>query len=166
MDVPINVVFFRYYTDDGRAYLARTWLLDDGRMAAKTAAARRSGAKEIWNEQDWYVSFGEESGGRGWDDARAYGFISAGGGEWFSETLKKLPLGARIFTSIPKAGYVGVGSVTGTAQRFDTAVVIIDGQPRTLADLPLNGKYAHPPLPDGEDREEYVVPVAARNRAA
>jgi len=38
--------------------------------------------------------------------------------------------------------------------------VTIDGQPRTLADLPLNGKYAHPPLPDGEDAEEYVVPVA------
>jgi len=92
MDVPINVVFFRYYTDDGRAYLARTWLLDESRMAAKTAAARRSGAKEIWNEQDWYVSFGEERGGRSWDDARAYGFISAGGGEWFSKTLKKLPL--------------------------------------------------------------------------
>ena len=41
MDVPINVVFFRYYTDDGQAYLARTSLLQEGRMAAKPAAARR-----------------------------------------------------------------------------------------------------------------------------
>ena len=27
-DVPINAVFFRHFSDDGRDHLARTWLLD------------------------------------------------------------------------------------------------------------------------------------------
>jgi hypothetical protein len=26
--VPVNVVFFRYFEDEGHRYLARTWLID------------------------------------------------------------------------------------------------------------------------------------------
>lgn len=167
MAVPINVVFFRYFSDDGRAYLARTWLLDDAQTVNKGGGSRKAGSKETWNEQDWYVSFGDESA-RHWEDARQYGFVSAGGGEWFSRTLKKLPLGARVFTCIPKTGYVGVGTVTGAAQPFATAQVHVDSELRLLSSLPLRGTYAHDPLPDGEDAEEYVVPVAwdeTRDRA-
>lgn len=40
----------------------------------------------------------EEPGGRSWEDAEAYGFVSAGGGDWFSRTLRSLPVGARVFT--------------------------------------------------------------------
>lgn len=112
-DVPVNVVSFRYFTDVGRAYLARSWLLDEARLAGTPTGKRKPGTKEAWNEQDWYASFGEEDGGRNWDDARRYGFISAGGGEWFSKTLRRLPLGARVFACIPQAGYVGVGTVVG-----------------------------------------------------
>ena len=46
-----------------------------------------------WN-QEYYVSFG--SGTRCWSDARKYGFISAGGGTWYSNTLKLLSPGDRI----------------------------------------------------------------------
>jgi len=159
MNVPINVVFFRYFNDDGRAYLARTWLLDEGRVP-NAGATRTSGSKEAWNEQDWYVSFGEFPDGRNWDDAREYGFISAGGGEWFSKTLKRLPVGARVFTCIPKTGYVGVGTVTGPAEPFEQVKVTVDGTERALADMTLKGNYQHPPLPDGEDAAEYVVPVS------
>ncbi len=159
-DVPINVVFFRYFSDDGRAYLARTWLLDEATTAAKKAAGRKGGSKEPWNEQDWYVSFGEESGVRDWDDARRYGFVSAGGGEWFSKTIKKLPEGARVFVCIPKTGYVGVGTVAGPAQPFQLAEVYVDGERRKLSELPLRGVYEHPPQRDGQDADEYVVPVA------
>ena len=159
-DVPINVVFFRYFTDGNRAYLARTWLLDEARLPGKTAGKKKPGSKEAWNEQDWYASFGEEDGGRNWDDARKYGFISAGGGEWFSKTLKKLPLGARVFACIPKTGYVGVGTVAGHAQPFKSATVTVDDAPQQLADLAMKGNYTHGPLPDGEDSSEYVVPVA------
>jgi len=157
-DVPINVVFFRYFVDHDRAYLARTWLLDDARPLGKPAG-KKSGHKEAWNEQDWYASFGEDSGARNWDDARKYGFISAGGGEWFSKTLKKLPLGARVFACIPKTGYVGVGIIAGPAQPFEVATVTVDGESRPLAQLSLTGNYTHAALPDGEDSGEYVVPV-------
>jgi hypothetical protein len=98
-----------------RSYLARTWLLDEAVNAAASTKGKSGGSKEQWNGQDWYVSFGEEDGNRSWDDAREYGFVSAGGGKWFSRTLKNLPVGGRVFVCIPKGGYVGVGTVTGMA---------------------------------------------------
>jgi len=158
-DVPINAVFFRYFSDDGRAYLARTWLLDAATRPGKVKVGPSAGSKEVWNEQDWYASFGEEDNSRNWDDARRYGFISAGGGEWFSKTLKKLPEGARVFVCIPKTGYVGVGMVVGPAQRFDQAKIVVAGQERNVAELELNGSYQHSPLPDNEDAAEYLVPI-------
>lgn len=60
------------------------------------------------------MSFGEDSGIRSWDEARTYGFVSAGGGVAYSRTLRSLPAGARISVCIPGGlGYVGVGTVTG-----------------------------------------------------
>lgn len=156
-DVPVNIVFFRYFDDGGRAYLARTWLLDEARTPAKSGGGNRSGSKEPWNGTDWYVSFGEDA--RSWDDARRYGFVSAGGGLWYSNTLRSLPEGARVFVCIPKTGYVGVGRVTGPAQRFAEALIDMDGEPRRLSDQDLRASYAHPPASDGEDTDEYVVPV-------
>jgi hypothetical protein len=155
--VPINVVFFRYYVDDGREYLARTWLLDESTVPARPSRSPRGASREEWNGQDWYVSFGEESGTRNWDDARRYGFVSAGGGEWFARTLRGLPMEARVFVCIPKLGYVGVGTVTGDAQRFSDAVVTADGERARMAELQLQGRYRHS---DNDDRgDEYIVPV-------
>ena len=159
-NVPVNVAFFRYFNDGGRAYLARTWLLDEARTPARKGGAGASGTKETWNEQDWYVSFGEESGTRNWEDASRFGFVSAGGGEWFSRPLRKLPIGGRVFACIPgKVGYVGVGTVAGEAQPFEDAMVTVDGKLVRLADQPLAAAYKHPALPNGEDSREYVVPV-------
>ncbi len=166
--VPVNVVFFRYFDDGDRAYLARTWLLDEARTPPRTGRSAGGGTKEPWNEQDWYVSFGEESGNRSWEDARRHGFVSAGGGEWFSRTLRKLPVGGRVFVCIPGVGYVGVGTVTGEAMPFDEASVELGNGTARLAELPLQAAYQHPPLPSGEDHREYVVPVSwerTRSRA-
>ncbi|MGW9451094.1 hypothetical protein [Streptomyces sp. NPDC055632] len=160
--VPVNVLFFRYFEDEGRSYLARTWLIDDAEATAPSAGAKARGKQEPWNGTDWYVSFGDEREGRNWDDARRYGFVSAGGGEWFSRTLRSLPVGARVFTHIPKVGYVGVGTVSGEAQPFEDALLNVDGEDRRMAELPLTGAYrpAGPDAPqDGEDRREWVVPV-------
>ncbi|MEV4347753.1 endonuclease NucS domain-containing protein [Actinoplanes sp. NPDC049596] len=154
--VPINVALFRYFQDGDRAYLARTWLLPDS-DTSDAVAPRRSGAKEPWNGQDWYVTFGEESGIRSWDDARRYGFVSAGGGEWYSRSLRALPLGGRIFAYIPKIGYVGVGTVAGPAAPFDEAELVVDGQSRKMTELDLTSGYRH--LGSGPDRDEYIVPV-------
>ncbi|GAB4079964.1 DUF91 domain-containing protein [Modestobacter muralis] len=158
--VPVNVVFFRYFGDGERAYLARTWLIDEARTPPRTGGVSKGGSKETWNEQDWYVSFGEESGIRNWEDARRYGFVSAGGGEWFSRTLRKLPVGGRVFVCIPgRVGYVGVGTVIGEAQPFEQAVVTVDGEQVELASQVLEAGYTHQALSSGEDHREYVVPV-------
>ena len=142
-DLPVNVVFFRYFTDGEREYVARTWLIEQAQEAGpKTPGAR---TKEGWNGKDWYISFGDEANGRSWDDARTFGFVSAGGGDWYTRSLEQVPEGARVWACIPKVGYVGVGTTTGTAR------------PMSQSDLDtasLTGNYAHP---NGE--EEWVIPV-------
>jgi hypothetical protein len=159
-DVPLNVLFFRYFVDDDRQYLARTWLVDETRGATADGSKKTGGgSREPWNGQDWYVSFGEESGVRSWDDARQYGFVSAGGGPWHSRTLRGLPIGARVFVCIPGAGlgYVGVGVVTGEAMPFDSAVLIVGGVETKMAHLPLAESYQH--HTDVDDNDEFILPV-------
>jgi hypothetical protein len=46
-----------------------------------------------------------------------YGFISAGGGSWYSNSLNLLPVGDRIWVKAPKYGFVGVGRVKGRPVR-------------------------------------------------
>ncbi|MDA1363113.1 endonuclease NucS [Glycomyces luteolus] len=157
-NVPINVVFFRHFEDDGTSYLARTWLVS-GEAAPQNPSSGAQRALEPWNGRDWYVSFGVEDDGRSWEDARKYGFVSAGGGLWYSQKLKNLPIGARVFTCIPQTGYVGIGIVTGEAARFDVATVTVENQEQKLAGLALNGHYQHNPGGDDDDEAEYVVPV-------
>lgn len=150
--VPVNVVFFRYFEDEGHRYLGRTWLIDQERTPEPSGGST-SKSKEVWNGRDWYVSFGEFPDGRRWEDAVTFGFVSAGGGDWYSRSIRKLPIGARIFTHIPKSGYVGVGFVKGDPMPFPEAVLDVDGQQTHLADLLLEGKYVHP------NGEEWIVPV-------
>lgn len=157
--VPVNVVFFRYFQDNGASYLARTWLVSQEVAPTPRATSRARRAREAWNGHDWYVSFGEEPGGRVWEDARQFGFVSAGGGEWFSRTLKNLPVDARIFACIPKSGYVGLGTVTGEAARFSDALVTVNGEQQKLAAQSLAGNYQHNPAGDTDETAEYVVPI-------
>lgn len=156
--IPVNVVFFRHFEDQGNSYLARTWLVDHEQAAASTSQKSRKYV-EPWNGQDWYVSFGEEPGGRVWQDAVEYGFISAGGGEWFSRTLKNLPVGARVFVHIPKSGYVGVGTVTGGAVRFDAAEAQLGDESVKLETQTLVGNYRNPGDHESDVTAEFVVPV-------
>ena len=151
--VPINVVFFRYYEDAGHAYLARTWLIDH-EPTPETSNRGAARTKETWNGRDWYVSFGDSSDTRDWEDAVRYGFVSAGGGDWYSRSIQKLPVGGRVFAYIPQCGYVGVGEVVGEPTPFDQARVDVEGELQLLADQPLKGTYRH-----ADASEEWVVPV-------
>ncbi len=159
--VPINVVFFRHFEDGGASYLARTWLVDqEAQPTIPTAGKAKKEKKESWNGHDWYVSFGElDDDGRSWQDAVKYGFVSAGGGKWFSGTMKNLPVGARVLVCIPKTGYVGVGQILAEARRFVDATVEIDGEERRLADQMLAGDYRHLGDDADDDNAEWVVPV-------
>jgi hypothetical protein len=123
-----------------------------------TAAAKRA----EWNGRDWFVSFGDNAGGRSWEDARTYGFVSAGGDPWYSRTLRALPVGARVNVHIPKLGYAAVGETLAEAEPFDTAGVLLNGDWVRLADQKLVGSYRREGGADGtvtDDNAEYVVPV-------
>lgn len=161
LGVPVNAVFFSYLEDGDRRYLARSWLAPqrEGSEAPKPSAPRSKRAE--WNGRDWFIAFGEESGSRSWQDAQRFSFVSAGGDPWYSRTLRSVPTGSRINVHVPKAGYVGIGTTTGPAMRFDNAVVGADEQVVRLADQPLQGNYHHGPAetPQDDDVAEWVLPV-------
>ena len=160
--VPVNVVFFTYLEDDGRRYLARSWLAasDDASGGTGTPARKQKSKRAEWNGTDWFVSFGDESV-RSWDDGRRYGFISAGGGRWYSGSLHNLPVGARVNVHIPKNGYVGIGEVLRPATRFDEVEVSVNGEWVRLADqeLTANYRFSADGTRDSDDDAEYAVPV-------
>lgn len=164
--VPINVMKFRYFTDNGNDYLARTWLIDEASRGSVSGPARPKSTKAAWNGQDWYAAFGMDEGNRAsdrgarvWEDARTYGFISAGGGEWYSRTLKSLPQGAQVFVHVPQHGYVGVGIVQGAAKPADEASLTVNGASQQFRSLRLQGSYRHPHADEGTDTAEYIVPI-------
>lgn len=161
--VPINVMLFRYFSDQGNDYLARTWLIPATRQTAPSGGAQHRSTKAAWNGSDWYVAFGMENSTRSWADAREYGFVSAGGGEWYSRSLRKLPIGARIFVYIPGCGYVGVGTVTGPALPALESKLQQNGLETPFNQLDLKGDYglrSGAPGQDGADTNEYIVPVS------
>jgi len=160
--VPVNVVFFTYLEDDGRRYLARSWLAagDDAGSGTGATARKQKSKRAEWNGTDWFASFGDE-GTRSWDDGHRYGFISAGGGTWYSGSLHNLPVGARVNVHIPKNGYVAIGEVLRPATRFDQAEVLLDGEWVRLADQDLTATYQYGPAGtrDSDDDAEYAVAV-------
>jgi len=155
--VPINVVFFRYFKEDEKEYLTRTWLIDPVEAEMQADKRSKSRTKEIWNGRDYYVSFGEGSH-RSWKDARKYGFIAAGGGKWYSGTLSLLNPGARVFVCIPKVGYVGVGVVREPAIPVKEFMVETGDEKKPILDISSEatdmGKYA-----DDPELSEYLVRI-------
>ena len=103
------------------------------------------------------VSFGEGSR-RSWEDATKYGFIAAGGGKWYSNTLSLLYPGARIFVCIPKVGYVGVGIVKENAVPVNEFLIDVEGVQTPILKMkhkaPEMGKNA-----EDLDLSEYLVKV-------
>jgi hypothetical protein len=108
--VAINAVFFRFYKDGANEFLSRIWLNDPSEIDEGTTD-KKGGAN--WNGE-FYVSFGEGPNRR-WEDARKHGYIAAGGGSWYSNTLLQLEPGNRIWVNVPGCGYVGVAIVTASA---------------------------------------------------
>ena len=112
-DIAINALFFQVFQHGPEQLLSRVWLIDPGETQANVATTtRRTRNSEPWNGE-YYVSFG---GNRNWSEARKYGFISAGGGNWYSQTLNILSPGDRVWVNIPGTGYVGVGRVSEAVQ--------------------------------------------------
>lgn len=152
-DVPLNVVFFKVFADGGTKYLSRAWLIEPIETEENALHAEQKGN---WNGE-YYVSFGEGNS-RKWEAARKYGFISAGGGTWYSQTLSYLEPGSRVWVNIPKTGYVGVGTVTESVVRADQSAFTVDGKETPFYQLDLEADYHRDNMTD-DDTAEYIVKV-------
>lgn len=158
-DIPINVLCFQVFDTGVGQLLSRAWLLDpvETQVAATSSSAARVSEREPWNGE-YYVSFGHGDR-RSWDEARQHGFISAGGGSWYSGTLRLLEAGDRIWVKAPGYGFVGVGIVRGEPvpwREFElpsgTGGFIAASEVLQLADY--HGEFV-----DDPDRCEYFVSV-------
>jgi hypothetical protein len=109
--------------------------------------------------EDWYVSFGEGKS-RNWEDARRFGFVSARGGPWYTGTLKKLPIGGRVFVNLPGRGYVGIGTVTGKAEPAGAFTVSVEGETKLIADVALLAPNLTANAAKDDDETEWFVPVS------
>jgi hypothetical protein len=107
--VPINVLFFTFFKATSGEFLGRAWLKDPEEMQEKAQSR---------NQVPWsgfyFVNVGEGEY-RNWDDCRKFGFLSAGQGERYSNAMKKLKPGDRVFAYMKGVGYVGFGTVTRAA---------------------------------------------------
>lgn len=108
-----------------------------------------------WNGE-FYANFGV-SPSRSWDDARQYGFISAGGGEWFIRTLNLLEPGGRVWVNRPGIGYVGVCEVTGAPVVGGDFKVETSSGLRSYYDVSEVGQYLKERAEGAT--EEWFVPV-------
>lgn len=165
-DIAINVLFFQVFEHAGEQLLSRAWLIDPGETQANaTQTTTGKAEKEPWNGE-YYVSFGERPD-RHWDDAMRYGFISAGGGSWYSRTLKLLSPGDRVWVNIPGRGYVGVAEVTQAVQPASSFMLTTEAgdQPATAV-LPwgpgLAGNANDPELAEHFVRVKWLHVVPAQ----
>ena len=131
--------------------LSRAWLIDPGEVQVHVANSSARGEQEPWNGE-YYVNFGADQT-RIWDEAVKFGFISGGGGPWYSNSLRMLAPGDRVWVKIPGAGFVGVGRVSGS--RVSAKEFMIDDRPALEV---MSGNY-HREFVDEPDRAEYFVPV-------
>lgn len=149
--VDINILFFQIFRHGDERILSRAWFEKDIEVNTETKFSPR------WN-REYYVSFGfGEENARRWDDACKYGFISAGGGKWYTQTLKMLHEGDRIWVNIPHVGYVGVGIVQADVQQASEAGWEVDGTYTPMKEMQLKGCYFY--HEEDSDLAEFVVPV-------
>jgi hypothetical protein len=156
-DIPINILCFQVFDTGTEQLLSRAWLLDPVETQVAATASGRASPKEPWNGE-YYVSFGDGMS-RSWPDAVKYGFVSAGGGSWYSNTLNLLKAGDRIWVKAPGHGFVGVGRVKGPPEKAtDFKIVTDDGSQRPALEVLTSASY-HREFIDDPDKMEWFVPV-------
>ena len=154
-DVAINVMTFQVFALGEDQVLSRTWLVNP--TATQIAAAtNKSKVSEPWNGE-FYCSFGEGSS-RNWDDAVRFGFVSGGGGSWYSRTLDLLNPGDRVWAKVPKRGFVGVGTVIGRSTTANDFLIETSAGQKSILDVPTTASY-HSEYRDDPEKAEYFVPI-------
>ena len=144
--VPIGAVFFSFYRDGDAEYLSRTWLEEP----VSSAPVKPKSGK--WNGE-YYASFGYPK--EVVEAGRQYGFIVAGGGDWYTKTLDLLAPGERVWVNFGAGkGFGGVARVLEGKMPVDDVLVTVDGLQvpllsvfqsdvvRSVKDDPEGGTYA------------------------
>ena len=155
-DIAINVLCFQVFQWGDQQLISRAWLLDPTDAPQATVTAKPGTPSEPWNGE-FYCSFGHGAG-RAWAEAQQYGFVCGGGGSWYSNSLKMLAPGDRIWVNVPQQGYVGVGRVTGHATAAIDFRLTQNGVERPALDLLTAAGY-HREYVDDPERCEYFVSV-------
>lgn len=153
--IPVNALFFQVFSHAGSQLLSRAWLIDPASTQINVAVSASSNSeKEPWNGE-FYVSYG---GNRSWADAERLGFISAGGGAWYSRTLDQLKSGDRVWVKIPGKGFVGVGKVEEAAQQASDVIFSTPEGEKAFFDAISNGEY-YRSVANDPDKAERVVRI-------
>ncbi|WP_447753532.1 nuclease [Pseudomonas nicosulfuronedens] len=155
-DIAINVLCFQVFQLGEQQLISRVWLLDPSEAPQPGASSKPGTPSEPWNGE-FYCSFGDGFS-RSWTEARQYGFICGGGGSWYSNSLKVLAPGNRVWVNVPRAGYVGVGRVIGHATPAADFRLPYQSQEVPALELLTTANY-HREFVDDPQRSEYFVPV-------
>jgi hypothetical protein len=151
-EIAINAIFFQVFSHGSTQLISRAWFLDPGDTQTNAVTSTSAARERVpWNGE-YYVSFGEGES-RSWADAQKYGFISAGGGSWYTQTLKLLSPGDRIWAKIPGQGFVGVGKVLETVQPV-REFTVDDGKP--ALDILSTAEHLRQTADDPEKAEHFV----------
>lgn len=151
--VNINAIFFRVFKDGDKEYLTRAWLREPG----NASVVKETTQQGEWNGE-YYVSFGTDEK-KDWEEARKYGFISAGGKAWYSNSLQMLSPGDRIWVNIPSTGYVGVGIVEQEVLPIDDFEVLDEnGEKKNIRNVAPKASR-HYTLEEHGEKAEYLVRV-------
>jgi hypothetical protein len=106
----------------------------------------------------WFVNVGESDHHdyRNWEDCAQFGFLAAGRGRAYTEPLRKLAIGSKIFAYMKGLGYVGFGEVVCEAR--PAKEFIPEGHTESILELPLQAEDMDHDR-DDRDQCEWVVGV-------
>lgn len=146
--VAINTVFFNVFEADGKEWLTTDFLLDQEEVEERSERKVRA----PWSGY-YFVNAGLNEY-RTWEAYKRYGFVAAGGGEFYSKRLEQLSIGDKVFVYDKGNGYIGYGLVATErtpATEFRTEEGLLLDQQLVGQGL---GRHADDPL-----LAEYVVGV-------
>ena len=163
-DIPINVLCFQVFDNGDEKLLSRAWLLDPAETQAAAATGGAAPAQEAWIGE-YYASFGHGEN-RDWEEARKYGFICAGGGPWYSGTLRLLKVNDLVWVKAPGRGFVGVGRVrSGAISAPEFTLSDDNGIARPALDILKSATYHREFVSDAETVEYFVAIDWSETRA-
>lgn len=105
------------------------------------AISRREAARDSGEPTGYFfMNTGDDGSndGRSWEDCRKYGFMRAGGNEYYQSGVRSLKVGDKVFAYLSGHGYVGLGEVV--AEAVPEIDFVPSGQGSRLLDLPKKAK--------------------------